>query len=216
MSSVIAHRDHVARDDVAATKTGVEASGDDVDQAYVDGDLDGDLRIFGEEARQYRCQREFCHRRREREAQMPGGPVAECVDRFDRRIEPVEQRAQLAQHALARFGKGDAARRAIETPSRSSSDRTVWLKVAVESPSRLAALVKLASSATATKALSSANCVPRMGSAPWATAGYQPALPLRSVRAPPARVDIPSGALLRAFVFTGSREAHHHVIIWTA
>ncbi len=102
------------------------------------------------------------------------------------------------------------------TPSRSSSDRTVWLKVAVESPSRLAALVKLASSATATKALSSANCVPRMGSAPWATAGYQPALPLRSVRAPPARVDIPSGALLRAFVFTGSREAHHHVIIWTA
>jgi hypothetical protein len=45
---------------------------------------------------------------------MPGGPVAERVDRFDRRIEPVEQRAQLAQHALARFGKGDAAGRAVE------------------------------------------------------------------------------------------------------
>src|ERR1700736_3720180 len=59
--------------------------------------------ISGEEARQYRCQREFCHRRREGEAQMAGGPVAERVDRFDRRIEPVEQRAQLAQHALARL-----------------------------------------------------------------------------------------------------------------
>jgi hypothetical protein len=77
--------------------------------------------------------------------------------------------------------------------SQPSSARTVWLRVAVESPSRFAALVKLASSATATKALNSANCVPRMGAAPWATAGYQNLLLLRSAHTGPGRapIDVP-------------------------
>jgi hypothetical protein len=44
----------------------------------------------------------------------------------------------------------------------SSRRRTVWLKEARDMPRLLAALMKLVCSATATKELSSANCVPRM------------------------------------------------------
>ena len=48
------------------------------------------------------------------------------------------------------------------TPSRSSSARMVWLKVEAAMPSWAAALPKLRCSATAAKAVSSANSVPRI------------------------------------------------------
>jgi len=48
------------------------------------------------------------------------------------------------------------------TPRCSSRARIVWLRDALDIPNRFAALVELVSSATATNALSSANCVPRI------------------------------------------------------
>src|ERR1700722_15450759 len=48
------------------------------------------------------------------------------------------------------------------TPSRSSKERMVWLSVGAEIPSCAAAFLKFRCSATATKALSSANWVPRI------------------------------------------------------
>src|SRR5262249_36052153 len=111
----------------------------------------------------------------------------------------------------ARFGGATlrVVRLSRRTPSRSSSARTVWLRVAVENPSRFADLVKLASSATATKALSSANCVPRMGS-PRLTGDYQRALLFGSAHEWTARIDTTRVVLID---FPLSRDAHGRVII---
>ena len=84
---------------------------------------------------------------------------AKRVDRFDRGIESVKQRVQLGQKALAGIGRGDAACRAVQQPDAEPGfERPHGLaERRGRKPETLAAFVKLACSATATKTLSSAK-----------------------------------------------------------
>jgi hypothetical protein len=45
---------------------------------------------------------------------VAGRLLAKRIDRFDGRIESIQQRTQLAQQALSGIGRSDAARRSVQ------------------------------------------------------------------------------------------------------
>jgi len=110
--------------------------------------------------------------------------VAKGVDRLDGGIEAFQEWSQLPKKRSPASVRATlrVVRFNSRTPNSSSSARTVWLNVAFETPSRPAALLKLVCSATATKALSSANLLRRIFKSvnQKRTPGSQPTLGTRS------------------------------------
>ena len=104
-----AHRDHVARHEVAAAKARVIAIGDNVGQPGFDRGLQYDLGITLDETREHGRKHESRHRRWHRQPQMAGRRFAKVIDRFDRRLESIEQRAQLCEQPLPGIGRRHAA-----------------------------------------------------------------------------------------------------------
>ena len=101
-------------DTLAGADSRIEATGDDVGQRRVDGDLQIDCGVLREKAREQRREHEVRRWRQYRKAQEPGGLVAEYVDRLEDGVEVVEQRAQPRQQPLASRRRRYAARRPVE------------------------------------------------------------------------------------------------------
>jgi hypothetical protein len=110
------HRDHVTLDAFVDADASIEALGDDIGQRRLDRDLEPDFGIGREEARHDRSEDELRRRRQHRQAQRAGRPIAEGIDRFERRGEIVEHRPQPFHQKLAGIGQPDAAGGAVEQP----------------------------------------------------------------------------------------------------
>ena len=90
---------------------------------------------------------------------VPLGLSRNALTRLDRLVDAVEDRLRIANNRSP--ASVSATLRVVRlrrrTPSLSSKERIVWLRLGRDIPSWAAALVKFRCSATATKALSSAN-----------------------------------------------------------
>ena len=133
------HPNHVAFNPLAEANAGIEALGHDIGQSVADRQIEGNLGILRQKARNGRGQKKI-------------GRWLRCR---------ASNRSPAAVGATERV-----VRSTSRTPSRSSRCRTISLTRGGDSASCLAALVKLFSSTTATKAVVSARLGPCIGIIP--------------------------------------------------
>ena len=104
-----AHRDHVLRHLLAEADAGVVAPGDDVGQALVDVDLDGDVRIVGQQPRHRRPEDRPRRVLARIDADGARRLVAQRAQRRHLGLDLVEPRRERGEQALARRSRRDAA-----------------------------------------------------------------------------------------------------------
>ncbi len=111
-----AHGDHVLGHDPAEADAGVVPLRDDVGQAIVDGDLDLDVRMVGQESLQGGPEHRFGRVLVRRDADGAGGLRTELAQRGQLGVDLVQPGAHGPQQAFARVGRRDAARGAGQQP----------------------------------------------------------------------------------------------------
>ena len=110
------HGDHVLLEPLVVADAGIAAGRQHVDEAVLGDHLQPDVGIGREEGRHDRGQHQPRRADRHVEAERAGRPVAKAVHHIERRLDLAQRRAEPLEQARARFGRGDAARRAVEQP----------------------------------------------------------------------------------------------------
>jgi len=99
------HGDHVLLEPLLVADPRVAAAGEHVDEAFLDDDLQANVRISFQERRHDRRKDEACGAAWHVELERPGRPVAKGVDDVHRRLDLAQRGDQALQQAGAGFGR---------------------------------------------------------------------------------------------------------------
>ena len=120
-------RDHVPGDLFAKTDAGVETFCDDIDQTVVDGDLDTDVRVLGQQSAKRRLKHRSCCMLPGADANCTGRARSHFAERRESLLDFLEARPDHLQKSLPglgwRYATGGARQETKPVPGLETLDR---------------------------------------------------------------------------------------------